>query len=352
MINICYRRQKNGKSLQNRRISQNRTNKSAGTDQVTVHYKYRNQKTGALEKDRARLDKLNQVKVPASYTKIEICYDWKHDHWRATGSDGTGQKQYFYSPDHWEESHQKKLGELMALGENLPRIVREIERLLDSREPYQRVLDALALKIIMLCHFRVGHYKNREKHHTYGATTLTRNHVRAIKGGMSIKFVGKKQQVNQCNVDDPQVVWWLKWLMSRRSAKEELLGYQDYTVTPESVNKFLQDFDPQLSAKVWRTWFANAYFINELIEKAGRQIPIEQSERKKMVSSVVDELADQMHHTPEINKHSYLIKDLPEIYINSPETWSKLSGVTGNGTDFLMAFLDYHQQLKKHKNNP
>jgi len=330
MVKICYQRLKNGQ----RKIK----------GRVVYNYQFRNPKTGLLEKDPARLEKLNAIKIPDSYTEIEICYNWSQDEWRATGVDGTGQTQYFYCAEHWVESKKRKLSELVALGENLPRIVREIERLLDSREPYLRVLDALALKIVMLCHFRIGNHINRERNQTYGVTTLTRKHVKEIKSGreLEISFVGKKQQINQCIIKDEQVIWWLKWLMARRKNDQVLLGYKDYQVTSDSVNKFLQDFDPELSAKVWRTWFANAYFVSELIESS-QKIPNDRNDRQQLITDVVKELAKKMHHTPAINKQSYLIKDLPEIYLNAPKTWSKLSDLTKNSTDFLMAYLDYHQ---------
>ena len=335
---ICYTRLKNGSA-----------------------FKFKDVKTGRIETNAAKNAKLRKARVPPSYTDVSVCYNWSDDSWRAIGFDGTGQRQYFYSADHWADSQYKKLNELYLLGQNLPRIVREIGRLLDQREPTQRLLDALALKIMMLCNFRIGNVKNRDKYDTYGVTTLTRDHIKALRNGnMQISFVGKKQQLNKCDVIDKQVVWWLRWLVDqqrsrrasssglRHSAKtrvsdaESILSYNGYRVSAESVNRFLQDFDAGITAKVWRTWFANAAFIEEL---RSASLPEAKGARQQMVNEVVGKLAQQMHHSPTINRQSYLIKDLPAIYLHAPDVWERLSRATKNGTDFLMAFLEYHVSL-------
>jgi DNA topoisomerase IB len=267
--------------------------------------------------------------------------------------------------------------ELYALGQNLPRITREIGRLLDQREPTQRLLDALALKIMMLCNFRIGNPKNRDKYQTYGVVTLTADHVKfLLNGDIEICFVGKKQQTNRCCIKDKQIIWWIKYLLQHhksthrrsrtgsrtsrtgsrtsrtgsrtsRSSRsrngaiddEQLLSYDGYKVSPESVNHFLQDFDPEITAKVWRTWFTNAMFVEEL---KSTDVPETPTERREQIRDVIEKLAEKMHHTASINRQSYLIKDLPKIYVEAPDTWQKLSSATRDGTEFLMTFLDYH----------
>jgi DNA topoisomerase-1 len=308
---------------------------------------------GAPETDTQKLKALRAIRIPASYTDISICYNWYNDTWKATGVDSTGKVQYFYSSEHQQKSNHNKMIELLALGQHLPQIIREIERLLDTHDPYQRVLDALALKIIMLCNFRIGNDIHHKENQTHGVTTLLPEHAYFANKKLVFNFVGKKQQTNHSAIDDPQVIWWIKFLKRRRSVEQKsnlhqyLLSYGGYRVTPQSVNRFLQDFDAKLTAKVWRTWFANIYFINKLRCVNQSNIPETEKERRATVKQVVAEMATRMHHSPEINRQSYLIKDLPQMYIQAPETWRQLSSVTKDSRDFLLQFLMYHVNGKK-----
>jgi DNA topoisomerase IB len=306
-------------------------------------YSYISKNSKNIENNKTKINSLKKTNVPPSYSEVEICYNWKKNTWRATGRDGTGQKQFFYSTDHWEESHKNKLNELLALGHSLSDIDWEIERLLNGRKVAQRLLDALALKIMMICHFRVGHPKNLRNNQTYGVTTLAPKHIKKLRNGkIEICFIGKKQQVNKCQISEPKVVYWIERLLkdSKLTGNDLLLSSEyGHKATPESVNKFLQDFDPNITAKVWRTWFANLYFIDSL--KSDR-LSDTKSERQREIQEVVNDMSKKLHHSPSINKQSYLIKDLPEIYLNSPKTWEDLSKTNKDGYEFFTNYLEYH----------
>ena len=59
-------------------------------------YKYYNQKSNVEVTDKNLLEKLNAIKIPATYTNI-ILNPSSKSRLQGTGYDGTGRKQYFYS---------------------------------------------------------------------------------------------------------------------------------------------------------------------------------------------------------------------------------------------------------------
>lgn len=273
------------------------------------------------------IEKLNKIIVPATYTKVIICPDRDR---QATGYDSTGRKQYFYSREYVKKTSREKYCNLRELGDNLEEINRDIDALLEkglSRALDQDVIDALALRIMILCNFRVGNRKNLKKYGTYGLSTLTRDHLKINGDQAHIKFIGKKKQINECLVDDPDIVQFLKILAENRekldkNSAQPLFKLNGYCVTPSSLNNFLSRYSKEITTKTWRTLYANLGYLEKMTELA---IPKTKNERKRLSNEVIKEMAEELHHTPAINKRSYLLKELPETYIERPDEWVRMT---------------------------
>src|SRR5271170_6857551 len=107
------------------------------------------------------IEKLKSIIVPMTYTDVKLYPD---EELQATALDATGRKQYFYSKTHNANACQKKNCNLIHLAKKLPLIMRDINNALNSNKMDQVMLDALALKTMMLCNFRVGNHTNRKKY--------------------------------------------------------------------------------------------------------------------------------------------------------------------------------------------
>lgn len=312
-----------------------------------VKYSYKSK--DKIITDEKILTQLNNIKIPPTYSKVVICPNHSND-LIATGYDSTDRKQYFYSQKHQIESSKNKYCNLIQLGKLLPKITKDINNLI-NRANYdnidQNILDALALRVMMLCNFRVGNNHNVKEYNTYGLTTLTNNHIK-IGGNRNnnndsvhIKFNGKKQQINECIIRDKKTVNFLKLLTKHRSkldknSKETLFSFNNIKVTPESLNKFLSKYDPNITTKVWRTWFANISYLTKILKQ---DISDTKTHRKQLNNKVIKQISEELHHTPAINKRNYLINDLPKIYIENPLLWNKMKNKNEIPATFLINFL-------------
>lgn len=313
-----------------------------------IKYKYTAIKSKKEVRDKSTLESLNAIKIPATYSNVVICPNPKN-RLLATAYDGTGRKQYFYSKKHLEEARKEKYCNLIFLGMKLPQIITDIDALTRKKEIDEKVLTALALKIMMICNFRVGSENNRKKYETYGFSTLLPEHVKFKSNGTAIfSFTGKKKQVNECLIRDKSTVAMLKRLSNHnRQSKEPknkqyLFRYNGKRVQPESLNQFLGQYHADITTKTWRTWFANIRYIVLM-----RQVPIEDTitKRKRASNVVVKQVASELHHTPAICKKNYLMTELIDLYVNSPDKWKASKRL--HPDKFFINFLKDHYSLSK-----
>jgi DNA topoisomerase IB len=273
---------------------------------------------------------------------------------QATGLDSSQQKQYFYSETHKKRAAQEKYCGLIQLGKKLPTILRDINGFLqrgNDGDIDQNVMDALALRVMILCNFRVGNEKNLRKYNTYGLTTITKDHVHF--GGAStpksirIKFNGKKQQVNECVIKDKKTIDFLKKLTQHRgkldkSSHQSLFTWHGFSVTPDSLNTFLYKYSPGITTKTWRTWFANIQYINQINSLPNDTSNDTKTARLKQSNTIIKDIAKDLHHTVAINKRNYLMKELIDLYVHEPQKWNKLkhgSGKQSSTEQFFLSFL-------------
>lgn len=313
------------------------------------------------------IEKLNEIKVPASYTDV-ILYPKNVKKLIAVANDGTGKKQYFYSKIHTENASRRKICNLLHLGKALPKIMADIDSLLRGRSGInQNMLDALALKVMIRCNFRVGCDSNLRKYETYGLTTLTTHHItyHSSNKSITIKFIGKKQQLNQCTINDARLVKLLLYLKkthqreggcdcgdSHQTTKQKnevihfLFRHKNGRVTPDSLNSFLANYHDTITTKIWRTWFANIEFIEKI-----NQLPMPETKaaRHKIVGQIIKDNSAELHHTAAIHKKNYLTKELPMLYIDSPDTWNKFQKKYKTAYSFLINFLRSYCQVYANK---
>tara|TARA_R100001163_G_scaffold64213_2_gene57928 strand:+ start:1925 stop:3238 length:1314 start_codon:yes stop_codon:yes gene_type:complete len=311
-----------------------------------IKYKYYHHGTSRQVTDRKLIDKLNNIKIPATYDDVTVT-DKPVNGLEGTGYDGTGRKQYFYSKNHLEEARKEKYSNLIFLGMNLPKINSDIEKLLKKKSPDVDSLSAMALKIMLMCNFRVGSQNNEKKYGTYGLTTLTTEHITFKNDTAIIKFNGKKQQLNECTIKDKAIVNMLKKLVnhnkSTKSKKKYVFSWDGDRASPESLNDFLGGYHPDITTKTWRTWFANIRYIS--LMRREKENPESKSARKKISNQVVKKVAEELHHTPAICKKNYLMTELTDLYVDNPSRW-KL-GSKQKPDIFFTNFLKSYYSISK-----
>lgn len=317
-------------------------------------YKYYGLKNNNEITDRKLIEELNNIKIPGTYTNVILTNRPAENGLEATGYDGTGRKQYFYNKKHLADSRKEKYSNLIFLGMNLPKITKDIESLRTRTKPDNESLNAMALLIMMKCNFRVGSLNNQKKYGTYGLSTLTTEHIRFHKGGVTIKFNGKKQQINECFIDDKAITTMLKKLVvhnksggnggSSSSGKKPgyLFSWNGTRVTPDTLNEFLAKYHPDITTKTWRTWFANTRYLNLMrLEDVPEGITL----RKRISNQVVKKVAEELHHTPAICKKNYLMTELIDLYVDDPVKWKNSKRQSPD--QFFTDFLKSHYSISK-----
>ena len=302
--------------------------------------------------DKESLDYIKSLKIPPAYENVKIDMN-RNAKLLVVGYDVKGKKQYMYSSKWVEQRTQKKFCNMIEFGKKLGIITKDIDAAIKEREFTKEKLIAIILKIIMICHFRIGNTIGKDVYDSYGVSTINRSHIKNAGKNVVIEFVGKKGVINICKVVNPDMIRILNELRDRtKNNKDQIFYYFDkatkkkINVSSCDVNNFLKKYG-NFSSKDFRTWFANMYFIDEVISFGN--IPVSLTDRKKYANLAIEKAANSLHHTVAISKKKYINMNLIEMYIESPTKFKNIIvknyKINGKLNPASNAFIEY---LKKY----
>lgn len=198
-------------------------------------------------------------------------HQWKdvvHDktvEWLASWKDPLTNKMKYV----WLGAHSdiKTKGDLAKfdLARKLKRKIKSIRETnqsnLKSNDPFVRQV-ATALYFIDNYALRVGNEKGSDEADTVGVTSLRVEHLNLLDDNkIKLDFLGKDSvRYNRTLVVDPVVYRNIKEFMKNKEKNDQLFNL----ITPSDVNKYLQQFMKNLTAKVFRTFNASILFQKEL----------------------------------------------------------------------------------------
>jgi DNA topoisomerase-1 len=111
-------------------------------------------------------------------------------HLQATGRDARGRKQYRYHRRWRETRDETKYGRMVAFGEALPKIRKQVERDLSlTGLPREKVL-ASVVKLMTITFIRVGNPEYARTNNSFGLTTLRDHHVEVSGSRLQFQFRG------------------------------------------------------------------------------------------------------------------------------------------------------------------
>lgn len=259
-----------------------------------IHYTYKNKNNNKTITDTNIIQKLNDIKIPHTYSNVVLCPDNKRS--IGVGYDGTNTKQYFYNKKHIEKSNMVKNCSLIHLCNYIPSILKDIDKYLKQPNIDHNTLNSLALKIMMLCNFRVGNTKYFKRNNTHGLTTILMKHIKYNTNEIILSFIGKKKQLNECKLIDKICINLLKKITINKHKNDVIFSYEDFIVTPSSLNQFLSIYHPDITTKTWRTWIANIQYLTYLFEhmKLNGNEDTEK-DRKKISNDIIKISSDELH---------------------------------------------------------
>jgi DNA topoisomerase-1 len=263
---------------------------------------------GRRVRDPATLERIRALAIPPAWAEVWICPD-ERGHLQAVGTDAAGRKQYLYHGDWRARRDRQKFERAVRFGARLPAIRTSAREALESRGLTRERVLAGAVRMLDLGALRIGSETYAETNGSYGLATLRRSHVRVERDEVRFDYVakGRKRQVQR--IRDPQVARLTRSLLRRDGGGSELLAYREgrawRDVRSEDINAYLKELvDEEVSAKDFRTWHATVLTAAFLASAEGSLTSL--TSRKRVVSSVVKDVAEVLGNTPTVCRTSYI----------------------------------------------
>jgi DNA topoisomerase I len=263
---------------------------------------------GRRVRDPATLERIRALAIPPAWTDVWICPD-ERGHLQAVGTDAAGRKQYLYHGDWRARRDRQKFERAVRFGARLPAIRERTRQALEGRGLTRERVLAGAVRMLDLGALRIGSETYAETNGSYGLATLRRSHVRVERDEVRFDYVakGRKRQVQR--IRDAQVARLTRSLLRRTGGGAELLAYRERRawrdVRSEDINAYLKELvDEEVSAKDFRTWHATVLTAAFLASAEGSLTSV--TSRKRVVSSVVKDVAEVLGNTPTVCRTSYI----------------------------------------------
>ncbi|AXH96698.1 DNA topoisomerase IB [Ornithinimicrobium avium] len=266
-----------------------------------------------LDEDGGRLpapdvERVKALAIPPAWEQVWIC-PAPNGHIQAVGTDDAGRRQYLYHPSWREKQDARKFDRILTASRRLPDVRRQVTRDLRAEGmPWSRAC-ATAVRMLDLGYFRIGHDVYTDVNGSFGLTTLERQHVRSVRGGLRFRFVGKGGVEQQLTIEDDDVAAALRAMRRRRTGSARVLAWKDgrrwHDLGADDVNDYLAAlFDGELTAKDFRTWHAT---VHAAVALASSPEPGDtKASRRRAIKAAVEEVSEFLGNTPTIAKGSYI----------------------------------------------
>jgi DNA topoisomerase-1 len=258
--------------------------------------------------------RLDRLAVPPAYVEAHYSPN-PRGHLQAVWRDAAGRLQYRYHSEWTRVRDASKARRLADLVKALPKIRRELNRQLASREPSREFALSAALELVAASGIRAGRESYARLNGTRGAATLLKSNVRVKGETIALSFKAKGGKAMKKEIKSPLLARAIKSL--RKISGPRLFQYRNgsgiATVRARDINLFLRDLSGiDVSLKDLRTLTAS----QSALETLSRQRPAEsKSRRKKQIVEAMSIAAEQLGNTPAICRKSYV----PEALVTAFE---------------------------------
>lgn len=236
--------------------------------------------------DPAVLERLRGLAIPPAWVDVWASTDG-YTSVQATGVDQRGRTQYRYSPAARHLASDYKFARMTVFAAAIPalrlQVARDIARY--RQDPLgARVVTAAIVRLLERGLLRVGNDRYARDNHTYGLTTLRRNHVETSGSTITFHFIGKEHLPHTVTVHDQATAKVVGALVRAASNDAEPIfavagEHGTHHVTSAAVNAYLHAHtQAPASAKVFRTWGATVAAVAVL---AGAEPPADVSARSR-----------------------------------------------------------------------
>ena len=270
--------------------------------------------------DAAVLERISALVLPPAWQDVWICAA-ANGHIQATGVDAKGRRQYRYH-DAWRlQRDLAKHDRILDFASRLPAAREQMREDLRGQGLTRTRVLSCAVRMIDLGFFRIGGEQYAAENSSYGLATLRKEHVSVNRAGeITLEFPGKSGKLWHRSLAEPEVCAVVRSLKHRRGGGEELLAYRTgngrsgawVDVKSTDINAYLRDVTGgDDTAKDFRTWSATVLAAVGLAVSTHAESA---TARKRAVTRVVKEVADNLGNTPAVCRSAYIDPRIVDLY--------------------------------------
>jgi len=265
-------------------------------------------------KDEAQLARIKKLVIPPAWESVWIC-PLDNGHIQATGFDLRKRKQYRYHSLWNVLRNETKFHRLIEFGKRLPELRLKIENDFAKKEmSFDKVLATL-LSVMERTYIRIGNNGYEKLYGSYGLTTLKDKHVAISGDSLQFTFKGKKGVEHKISVRNKKLAKAVK--DCRDIPGKELFQYYDdegkrRTIDSGAVNNYIQEATGyDFTTKDFRTWAGSVHAL-QAFRSVGDAAT--QTDKKKNVVAVLDEVSKKLGNTRTVCKKYYVHPGLVKLY--------------------------------------
>jgi DNA topoisomerase-1 len=264
--------------------------------------------------DEEKLERIRSLVIPPAWKEVWISPTARAK-LQATGMDAAGRRQYLYHPAFRAQQEQAKYDRLIQFAERLPDLRAAMSEHMDNEALDRDRVSAIAIRLINRAWFRVGSERYAKESRTFGITTLRKGHVRVRGKRIAFEFRGKHRSEVRTAVVDAELAGAMKELLAfpggRRLFRYEWEGSL-CTLTGAKLNEYVRrHLGEEFTAKDFRTWGGT---LIAAIGFAERGQPETEAEAKRVITSVMRRVGEQLGNTPAVARSSYVSPAVIEQY--------------------------------------
>ncbi|RAS65517.1 DNA topoisomerase IB [Lentzea atacamensis] len=251
-------------------------------------------------------DQLARVKalvIPPAWRDVWIS-PHPNGHIQAVGYDDAGRRQYLYHEKWRTDRDAEKFDRVLRLAPRLGKFREQIEK--DMKTRGRKRLLAIALRMLDLGVFRVGHEEYAEENGTHGVATLLCEHLSVRGDRVRFRFPAKHGVEVDEEITDARLARAVRSLLKDRTPDCRV-----FDLTADDVNeRFRELVGEEFSVKDLRTWHATVHaaqaFAHALNERG--------KPSKRAVSAVMKEVAEHLGNTAAVARKSYVDPRLTKAF--------------------------------------
>ncbi|MBA2351806.1 MAG: DNA topoisomerase IB [Burkholderiales bacterium] len=269
---------------------------------------------GKTVKGAKTLARIKTLAIPPAWRDVWICA-LPDGHLQATGRDARGRKQYRYHAEWRATRSENNFSRMVAFGDALPRIRKQIEADLKLPGLPQAKVVAGIIKLLDATAIRVGNAEYARDNHSFGLTTMRRRHVEVNGKKIRFQFQGKSSKHHAVEFADHRIASIIR--RCQELPGKELFNYFDEQgvardISSDHVNQYLRDASGErFTAKDFRTWVgtvAASCVLSQLREEDSG------GTTKQHFDTAVKAVALHMGNTPSVCRKYYIHPGLADAH--------------------------------------